>query len=151
MSEFRRLQEIYVHDFEGMNIDDMRLFLELTKTNPDAPYRDQRIRRLTERVRNYERQHEYERSRKEHLHQLALEYKAMTEEWEAAGATWEGKESLVRWFYKGQEFYHWWSRVLVEEEAPRARKAHERFKALRDSEGEHDIPGQTTIFDFLEE
>src|SRR5699024_2486235 len=65
---------------------------------------------------------------------LALEDKEIKSNWIEHGAYFIDKGIYVKWYYKDEMFYQWWSRVRIEEEHPRLLKANEKFKVLKENE-----------------
>lgn len=53
----------------------------------------------------------------------AMEYIVLTEKWESLGCYWKIVESLTRWYYKGKEFYRWWSGSPISNNIIKAREA----------------------------
>lgn len=130
-TEFRRLQTLYVSDFDAMGKDDLKAFLALLQADSDAPFRESRMRNIRRRLDGVERAEQAREQREEAWMKAAREDKAIKERWEAKGARWRSVgTSLVKWEYDGVEFYRWWSGVKVTEEIVNVRKADERLAKM---------------------
>lgn len=127
---FSELQEKYVFNFDGMSKDRLETFLKFLKNDKDAPYREDRIRRIEKRLRAINQTEQYNTERRAKWRILAEEDKAIKAEWERLGATFRANESMVTWEYEGKPFYRWFSGARVEDEIHRAREAYRMLKEM---------------------
>ena len=61
---------------------------------------------------------------------LAKEDKETKEKWLELGAYYKCTESMTTWYYKGNPFYRWFSRVHVTQEIHRLREADRRIMKM---------------------
>lgn len=130
MKTFRQLERSYLDGLEKMAVEDIGTFLALLKADKDAPYRERRIEKIEFYLDRLERKKESEIEYEKQWKKAALEYKELEEKWLSLGAKWVCKKSYTTWYYKGEEFYRWWSGTLIVENLPLAKAADKKLMSL---------------------
>lgn len=123
MDEYKRIQGEYLNGVTAMPTEDIERFLTLNIGDIDAPYREERIKSLTNELNRRQSAIDAESAWETEWKAAAHEYIALTERWLSLGATWRNTEALTKWEYEGTEFYRVWSRTLITENIVEARKA----------------------------
>lgn len=129
--DFRKIEKKYLQKgIEALSKEEMESFLSLYLNDSTLPYAEQRIKALQRRMALIERAVKRESEQEKHWKELAYEYKTMTDNWLAMGATWRNVESLTMWTYKDVEFYRWWSGDNICQTILLAREADARLKNM---------------------
>lgn len=143
--EYKQLQGIYLQEPSAMSSEELSTFLEMNQADPSAPFREARIKMLEREIKARESLSDAERRWHEEWTAAALEYKALTEKWEVAGAKWRSLGSMVIWEYHGERFYHWFSGSMILENIGKARTADEIFKVLLSEKGGRNSETETVF------
>ncbi|TYS91921.1 hypothetical protein [Rossellomorea aquimaris] len=106
-------------------------FRDYLLENLDAPFREDRLNKLDKLIKSEEKYNRARNELKQRQYNAALEYKHLTEKWEEHGAYFKTIEKrLVKWYYKDECFFMWWSQVEAIEHTEAAKKADEIFDEL---------------------
>ena len=103
-----------------------------------ADYKERNVLKIEKILERRKRREKIREEKEELWKKLALEDKAIKDEWLQHGAYFIDKGIYVKWYYKDEMFYQWWSRVRIEEEHPRLLKVNEKFKVLKENDCERD-------------
>ncbi|MCM3314875.1 hypothetical protein M3626_20985 [Psychrobacillus sp. MER TA 17] len=145
----RDLEEKYISQFikkeSEMPEVEARKYLEAARES-DSEYRVRRINNLTNYLKKFERDREFELEWRE----AAMEYIELTKKWESLGAfyvpaeyyrngeyifstrpdTGKSNYRLTRWFYNNICFYEWESGSLITQTIDKAREADKKLMEL---------------------
>ena len=100
------------------------------KNGYKSDYNEKNILKI-EKILERRNKREKTKLEKERLwYKLAIQDREIKKVWEEKGAYFIDKGSYVKWYYKDEMFYLWWSGTHVEEENPKLLKADEKFKEL---------------------
>ena len=137
-NRIKELTEKYLEHFNSQGDEMSELeaqeFLLHIESDPDADYRERRIRNLKRYLDGLERSRQAAQAKEERWMQFAREYVELTKKWESLGAFHVNEEYFTRWYYNGSEFYKWTGSPMVEEELPKAKAADERLMEIVNKE-----------------
>ena len=132
-SEIDLIYDNFLIEPTDLTTEDLKELLNQFNNGYKADYKERNIVKI-EKILDRRKHREKIKMEKEALwERLALEDKAIKNEWIEEGAYFIDKGIYVKWYYKDEMFYQWWSRVRIEEEHPRLLKANEKFKALKEN------------------
>ena len=116
----------------GLTTEDLEELLKHFNDGYKADFKERNIVKIEKILERRKRREKIRKEKEELWKKLALEDKAIKDEWLQQGAYFIDKGIYVKWYYKDEMFYQWWSRVRIEEEHPRLLKANEKFKVLKE-------------------
>ena len=115
------------YDMKSVELD---FLLNEFKNGYKSDYNENNILKI-EKILERRKKREKSKSEKERLwYKLAIQDREIKKLWEEKGAYFIDKGIYVKWYYKDEMFYQWWSGTHVEEENPKLLKANEKFKEL---------------------
>ena len=133
-SEIDLIYDNFLREPTDLTTEDLKELLNQFNNGYKADFKERNIVKI-EKILAQRQHQEKTMMEKERLwKKLALEDKAIKDEWLQHGAYFIDKGIYVKWYYKDEMFYQWWSRVRIEEEHPRLLKANEKFKVLKENE-----------------
>ena len=118
----------------GLTTEDLEELLKHFNDGYKPEYKENNTRKIVNILTQREHQEKTAQEKEKLWERLALEDKTIKDEWIEQGAYFIDKGIYVKWYYKDEMFYQWWSRVRIEEEHPRLLKANEKFKVLKENE-----------------
>ena len=137
-SEIDLIYDNFLREPTDLTTEDLKELLTQFNNGYKADYKERNIVKI-EKILAQRQHQEKTMMEKERLwKKLALEDKEIKDEWLQHGAYFIDKGIYVKWYYKDEMFYQWWSRVRIEEEHPRLLKANEKFKVLKEKNRERD-------------
>ena len=133
-SEIDLIYDNFLREPTDLTTEDLKELLNQFNNGYKADYKERNIVKI-EKILAQRQHQEKTMMEKERLwKKLALEDKEIKSNWIEQGAYFIDKGIYVKWYYKDEMFYQWWSRVRIEEEHPRLLKANEKFKVLKENE-----------------
>ena len=133
-SEIDLIYDNFLREPTDLTTEDLKELLNQFNNGYKADYKERNIVKI-EKILAQRQHQEKTMMEKERLwKKLALEDKEIKSNWIEQGAYFIDKGIYVKWYYKDEMFYQWWSRVRIEEEHPRLLKANEKFKAIKENE-----------------
>ena len=133
-SEINLIYDNFLIKPTDLTTEELEELLNQFNNGYKADYKERNIVKI-EKILAQRQHQEKTMMEKERLwKKLALEDKEIKSNWIEHGAYFIDKGIYVKWYYKDEMFYQWWSRVHIEEEHPRLLKANEKFKVLKETE-----------------
>jgi len=133
-SEIDLIYDNFLREPTDLTTEDLKELLNQFNNGYKADFKERNIVKI-EKILAQRQHQEKTMMEKERLwKKLALEDKEIKSNWIEHGAYFIDKGIYVKWYYKDEMFYQWWSRVRIEEEHPRLLKANEKFKVLKENE-----------------
>ena len=131
-SEIDLIYDNFLRELTDLTTEELEELLNQFNNGYKADYKERNIVKI-EKILAQRQHQEKTMMEKERLwKKLALEDKEIKSNWIEHGAYFIDKGIYVKWYYKDEMFYQWWSRVRIEEEHPRLLKANEKFKVLKE-------------------
>lgn len=132
-SEIDLIYDNFLREPTDLTTEDLKELLNQFNNGYKADFKERNIVKI-EKILAQRQHQEKTMMEKERLwKKLALEDKEIKSNWLQHGAYFIDKGIYVKWYYKDEMFYQWWSRVRIEEEHPRLLKANEKFKVLKEN------------------
>ena len=133
-SEIDLIYDNFLREPTDLTTKELEELLNQFNNGYKADYKERNIVKI-EKILAQRQHQEKTMMEKERLwKKLALEDKEIKSNWIEHGAYFIDKGIYVKWYYKDEMFYQWWSRVRIEEEHPRLLKANEKFKAIKEND-----------------
>ena len=137
-SEIDLIYDNFLREPTDLTTEDLKELLNQFNDGYKADFKERNIVKIDKILERREHQEKTVMEKESLWKKLALEDKAIKDEWLQHGAYFIDKGIYVKWYYKDEMFYQWWSRVRIEEEHPRLLKANEKFKVLKENDREKD-------------
>ena len=133
-SEIDLIYDNFLREPTDLTTEELEELLNQFNNGYKADFKERNIVKI-EKILERRKHREKTMMEKETLwKKLALDDKEIKSNWIEQGAYFIDKGIYVKWYYKDEMFYQWWSRVRIEEEHPRLLKANEKFKVLKENE-----------------
>ena len=132
-SEIDLIYDNFLREPTDLTTEDLKELLNQFNNGYKADFKERNIVKIEKILAQREHQEKTVMEKERLWKKLALEDKAIKDEWIRHGAYFIDKGIYVKWYYKDEMFYQWWSRVRIEEEHPRLLKANEKFKAIKEN------------------
>ena len=131
-SEIDLIYDNFLREPTDLTTEDLKELLNQFNNGYKTDYKERNIVKIEKILAQREHQEKTVMEKERLWKKLALEDKEIKDEWLQHGAYFIDKGIYVKWYYKDEMFYQWWSRVRIEEEHPRLLKANEKFKVLKE-------------------
>ena len=133
-SEIDLIYDNFLREPTDLTTEELEELLNQFNNGYKADYKERNVLKIEEILERRKRREKIREEKEELWKKLALEDKAIKSNWIEQGAYFIDKGIYVKWYYKDEMFYQWWSRVRIEEEHPRLLEANEKFKVLKETE-----------------
>ena len=137
-SEIDLIYDNFLREPTDLTTEELEELLNQFNNGYKADYKERNIVKIEKILAQREHQEKTMMEKERLWKKLALEDKEIKSNWIEQGAYFIDKGIYVKWYYKDEMFYQWWSRVRIEEEHPRLLKANEKFKVLKENDRERD-------------
>ena len=137
-SEIDLIYDNFLREPTDLTTEELEELLNQFNNGYKADYKERNVLKIEKILAQREHQEKTMMEKERLWKKLALEDKEIKSNWIEQGAYFIDKGIYVKWYYKDEMFYQWWSRVRIEEEHPRLLKANEKFKVLKENDRERD-------------